>query len=308
VTDAVNAANADTNPSNYYTIDVSPGTYKDDTPTVMRPMTIINSNYSAGQKVVLQATKNVANKKGIIVTFASLTVDGLTLTGAKTLNGSGGNAAGIRDENQDNPGTLVVRNSIFVANQQGILTDGNPAETISITNSKFINNGNGTIHGGSPFCCQHGIYISIASSLSVTGSMFCGQLVGHDIKSRALLTNISNNVLFDAAVPSTNPDGCNAGSTSFAIDAPNGGDLTISGNTITQGPKTASSVMVAYGEEGLKYNSNSVSVSTNMFTSTGVSNSIGIYDPPCIPVSLAADNTFAGVTTPVSPAQCAVTQ
>lgn len=50
----------------------------------------------------------------------------------------------------------------------------------------------------------------------MTGSLFCGQLIGHDIKSRALVTRIEDNQIYDgegyAAV------GCRAGSSSFAID------------------------------------------------------------------------------------------
>ena len=53
---------------------------------VTRPMTIeVNPNY-AGQPVVLKATENLPNEKGIILAVASLTVNGLTFTGAQIAN------------------------------------------------------------------------------------------------------------------------------------------------------------------------------------------------------------------------------
>src|SRR6201986_3291092 len=83
VSAAVSRADADTAPGNHYDIQIMPGTYTNDFPYVTRPMTIeVNPNYS-GQPVVLKATENLPNEKGIILTVASLTVSGLTFTGAQ---------------------------------------------------------------------------------------------------------------------------------------------------------------------------------------------------------------------------------
>jgi hypothetical protein len=248
------------------------------------------------------------NNKGIILTVASLTVDGLTFTGAKITNGLGGNGAGIRDQNTA-PATLTVRNSTFIANQEGILTGDDFNETITISGSKFINNGNSNQR-----YFQHGLYVNNAASLTVQNSLFCGQLIGHDIKSRALVTMIENNQLYDGAVPSNNTGlGCNVGSTSLAIDVPNGNNATISTNQIFQGSATQNFKMVDYGEEGLYTNTtNALMVSKNTFTSTGVPNPIAIYDPNCVPVQLSStsgqsnDNTFTGIAQSnwVNPAGC----
>src|SRR5438876_1067547 len=106
---AVSAADGDTDTGHYYDIQVMPGTYTNDfPPTVTRPMTIeVNPNYAVppgqpcqpAQQVVLKATQNLPNNKGIILTVASLTVKGLTFTGAQISNGLSGNGAGIRDQN-----------------------------------------------------------------------------------------------------------------------------------------------------------------------------------------------------------------
>src|SRR5215831_18952376 len=74
---AVAAADADPDPSNYYDIQVLPGTYTNDFPVVTRPMTIeVNPDYT-GQQVVLSATVDLPNEKGIILAFANLAVNGL---------------------------------------------------------------------------------------------------------------------------------------------------------------------------------------------------------------------------------------
>jgi hypothetical protein len=132
--------------------------------------------------------------------------------------------------------------------------------------------------------------------------LFCGQLIGHDIKSRALVTRIENNQIYDgegyAAV------GCRAGSSSFAIDIAEGGSAVISRNRIVQGPATQNNKIVAYGEEGLPFGNNGLSLSNNVFINSAP-NATGIYDPKCVPVQLTS-NTFQGVATPVNPSGCAV--
>ena len=155
-----------------------PGTYTNDFPYVMWPMTIeVNPNHM-GSPVVLKATVGLPNEKGIILTVASLTVNGLTFTGAQIENSLGGNGAGIRDQNTGPGAVLMVLNSTFTGNQEGILTGNDAGETITVMNSQFTNNGNANI---SYF--QYALYVNEAGSLTVSNSLFCGQLIGHDIKS-----------------------------------------------------------------------------------------------------------------------------
>jgi hypothetical protein len=40
---------------------------------------------------------------------------------------------------------------------------------------------------------QYALYVWNAGSLTVSNSLFCGQLIGHDIKSRAQVTVVSGN-------------------------------------------------------------------------------------------------------------------
>jgi hypothetical protein len=297
---AAAAADADPDPSNYYDIQVLPGTYTNDFPVVTRPMTIeVNPDYT-GQQVVLSATVDLPNEKGIILAFANLAVNGLTFTGAHIVDALGGNGAGIRDQNTDPAARLVIQNSVFTGNQEGVLTGDNAGQTVTVVNSSFINNGNPNIN-----YFQHGLYVNEAYSLSVSNSLFCGQLIGHDIKSRAQMTMITNNQLYDGAA---NPaQACNAGSSSLAIDVANGGNATISGNQIVQGAASQNYKLVDYGEEGLWYGSNSLLVSGNSFMSTGTPNATAVYDPNCVPAQIA-NNSYSGITTIVDPGNCAIIQ
>jgi hypothetical protein len=145
--------------------------------------------------------------------------------------------------------------------------------------------------------------VNYAYSLTVSNSVFCGQLIGHDIKSRAQITMIENNQLYDGAADSA--VGCRGGSTSLAIDLPNGGNATVSGNQIIQGATTQNYKMIDYGEEGLGYSNNNFLVTGNSFTSIGTPNATVVYDPDCVPVQLQ-NNNFAGITTVVDPVACAI--
>ena len=238
------------------------------------------------------------NEKGIVLTVASLTVNGLIFNGAKIANALGGNGACIRDQNMGPGASLVVQNSTFVGNQEGILTGDDPDEVITVINSRFFNNGNPNIN-----YFQHGLYVNYAYSLTVSNSVFCGQLIGHDIKSRAQITMVENNQLYDGAADTA--VGCRAGSTSLAIDLPNGGNATVSGNQITQGATTQNYKMIDYGEEGLIYSNNNFLVTGNSFTSIGTAIATAVYDTDFLPVHMQ-NNNFAGFTTIVDPSACAI--
>ena len=296
ITDAVAVANSDSDLGNYYVVNLAPGTYINDFPTVLRPMTIQVDPAFAPQRAKLQATVPLPNQKGIILTFSSLTVRGLAFIGAQISNDLGGNGAGIRDQNPDNtPASLVVDNSAFHDNQEGILQCCDAQETITITNSRFRNNGN-----SDPDFFQHGIYINQAANLTVANSLFCGQLIGHDIKSRAAQTVVVGSQIYtgEGAPVWT---GCHTGNASVNIEAPNGGIVVVAGNTLVQGPSAQNHKIVSYGAEGKSYANNSLTISKNSFVST--TGSIGVYDPACVPVVLDG-NTFTGLGVVVNPANC----
>jgi hypothetical protein len=244
------------------TILVEPGTYTDQVATINVPLTI-QGNGTAGQVVFTQSAAELPGLKGYLVTNADTTVQNITFQNAAISLGNGDNGAGIRYQG----GNLTVINSQFNNNQEGILgSPGTPGTgTILIQNSSF--NGNGVATGPAAGF-EHGIYIGMVSSLTVIGSTFTGTLVGHDIKSRAANSTIRGNTLENGVT----------GTSSYAIDLPDGGVGVISGNTIYKGPNSQNWTTIAYSEEDTSnqtWAANSLLVSGNAILSTN-DNAIGV--------------------------------
>lgn len=299
---AVTTANADTNLLNTYDLRLAPGTYLNDfAPTITRPMTIESTGGAA--VTTLKATVPLPNSKGILHTIASLTVRGLTMTGAFISNALGGNGAAVRDQigSSGSPknGTLRIEDSVIAGNQEGILTGGSGGqEQVVIRNTAFRNNGNASKNTGQ----EHGIYVNDAASLFIDRVVVCGQVGGgHNIKSRAAQTAISNSQLYEGVVGG----GCTSpGNASRGLDVPNGGVLMTSNVDLYQGSASPNSAMVEFGAEGLKYPFNAALFSTTDFFNTR-SGGIGIqWYAGASALCYLSGVTFSGLTTQQSPAGC----
>jgi len=260
------------------TINIQAATYYDQVAFIAKPLTLVGIN---GTPVFLGTTA-LSNAKGFIVADASLTVNNLQFQGAFTPLGY--NGAGIRYE----AGDLTVINSRFVNNQDGILATPLTAGTgtLTVQNSTFIGNG---VASGTGAGFAHGIYANNLAAVTVTASTFEGTQVGHDIKSRAVSTTITNNYLDDGVT----------GTTSYAIDLPNGGNAVIAGNTIVQGPNTQNLIMIAYGAEGLTNPLNRALITQNTLTNNkqgGVGVRNFVTDPSL--TDLVFLNTYTGLAVP----------
>ncbi len=131
---------------------------------------------------------------------------------------------------------LLVRNSRFHDNENGILTASRPRSHIIVTDSRFERN------GSCQMACGHGIYAGRVYRLVVRNSKFIGQKQGHHIKSRAMTTQILGNSISDGK----------DGTASMSINLPNGGNADIAYNRIEQGPKAENhKMMISIGEETL---------------------------------------------------------
>ena len=210
-------------------VEVAAGTYTNDFVTITHSITL----EAVGGMAVITATEPPPDRKAIITeggTGENVTISGFELTGAAVSAGDGSNGAGIRYEG----GNLTLNNDYIHDNQEGIL--GNPAVTgtgtVSISNSEFANNG-----GSSGL--THNIYIGKVAELRITNSYIRGAVAGHEIKSRAYDTVITGNRIDDGPT----------GTASYSIDLPVGGNATVTGNVIQQGPASQNYKIIAYGEE-----------------------------------------------------------
>ena len=118
--------------------------------------------------------------------------------------------------------------------------------SITIQNSEIDHNG--TSAGNT-----HNIYIGDVANFTLTNSYIHDANVGHEVKSRAENNTITNNRILD-----------NSGTSSYAIDLPNGGNATINGNVIEQGVNNQNHIINAYGEEGNLHAGTAVAFSNNI--------------------------------------------
>ncbi len=200
---------------------VQAGTYVNDFTTVTHKITL----QGVGGMVTMVATAAPTNGKAILTTASDVTVDHFEFSGAKVADQNG---AGIRYE----AGNLTVANSYFHDNENGLLAVADAQGTITIRNSEFGHNGNGN-------GLTHNIYVGAIKQLTIQDSYIHDAVVGHEVKSRALSTAITGSRIQN-----------NAGTASYEIDLPQGGNALIQGNVIQQGANTSNPVMIAFGEEG----------------------------------------------------------
>lgn len=214
---------------------VQAGTYVNDFAEITHKITL----EGVGGMVDMVATGDIPNGKAILITDTDVTIDHFSFSGA-TVND--GNGAGIRYQG----GNLVITNSLFQNNQNGILGASDPSGTITIKNSEFDHNGAGDGY-------THGIYIGDIASLTIDDSYFHDAAVGHEIKSRAETTVIRNSRIQDGP----------SGTASYAIDLPNGGNVDITGSVVEKGPNSQNPILISYGEEGSLYANSSLTVSND---------------------------------------------
>jgi hypothetical protein len=263
------------------TINLPAGIYLNQTATVTDNVTITGT----GGVAYLLATQPVANAQGILVVDApgTVTINNVAFSGAATSNANGANAAGIRYQG----GNLVLNGDQFSANQDGILATPNVAGTgsIAITNSTFTNNGVSDPSLTAGYGYTHNIYVNDVASFSITGSAITAANIGHEVKSRAQSTTITNSVIADGPT----------GTASYSIDLPNGGAATIQGNTIQQGPASQNPAIISNGEEG-NLHPGSLTVSGNTIVNNdGSPSSIAVINAATTPATVTG-NVLTGLT------------
>ena len=202
----------------------------------------------AGDAAAIVLTdKTCQGKALLIVDGDDITVRNLTLTRARVADGNG---AGIRAEG----GNLTVDGVRFINNQDGILTNANPAMTLTVRNSQFTRNGT---------CldsCSHAIYAGKIASLVVQNSVFRDTRQGHDIKSRAARTDVTGCDIQDGPT----------GTASYLIEAPNGGAVIVRGNTLEKGPLSGNhTAAISIGAEGVDQATPEITVEHNHLTNDG---------------------------------------
>ena len=195
---------------------------------------------------VVITDKTCIGKGLFVIEGNNTTVRNLTLTRARVPDMNG---AGIRLDK----GNLTVDSVKFIDNQNGIM-GGVPGTTVTIRNSDFDRNG--TCAGA----CAHGIYIGDVDLLRVENSRFSNTRQAHSIKSRAKRTEVIGCNIADG------PDG----TSSYLIEAPNGGALIVRDTTLEKGPKSENhKAAIAIGAEGVTHPTPEITITNNNFRNDG---------------------------------------
>jgi hypothetical protein len=217
-------------------IDVSAGTYVENFPKITHNLTI----EGVGGLASFTTPSSPINGQGILVTDAQVVLKSLELYGASVGDGNG---AGIRMES----GTLTVIDSYIHNNQDGILANAGPGFVL-VSGSEIAYN-------GAEDGATHNLYIGAVSSFTVENSYIHDALGGNEIKSRAAVTTVTGNRIQD-----------NSADSSYGVDVPQGGNVTITNNVFQKGANTANWIYIHFGgEDDPSYTNSTAAVSGNTF-------------------------------------------
>ncbi|HET6182454.1 MAG TPA: hypothetical protein VFA03_02545 [Acetobacteraceae bacterium] len=255
---------------------VNAGTYTNQFLTINDSITL----ESVGGNVTINATEPPPNLKGLILIGDAthdpdVTIQGFVLTGAAIPKSDGNNGAGIRYQG----GNLTLIDDTMSQDQDGILATPIVlgTGTVIVNQSTFFADGAGDGE-------SHNIYIGHVAQFIMEDSVSEGAIVGHEVKSRALDTEILNNTIMDGPT----------GTSSYEIEICNGGTALIQGNTIEKGPGAQNPIMISYGPEG-SLQPGSLTVTGNlMINDFNNPNAEGIANVTTIP-AIVNGNTYSGL-------------
>jgi hypothetical protein len=257
-------------------VQIAPGTYVDCAVWASNNLTIEGT----GPGVIL-SEKSCAGKGIFVIDGNDVIIRGLTFQRAAVPSRNG---AGIRAEG----GNLIVERSAFFENEMGILATGSPAGRLIVRDSLFARNGSCY-----PNCrsddFMHALYVGRELTLfRVERSEFTEQHDGHYVKSRAVRTEIVDNMIHDG----------DKATSSYLIDVPDGGTLIVTGNRLEKGRGFENDVTIAIGEESQKNTTPEIRIENNTLNNRNTKPAVFIWNMTKTEPSLRA-NTLEGTIVPL---------
>jgi hypothetical protein len=223
---------------------------------------------------VMMKDRTCAGKAILVVAGAKVTIRGLTLANARVPDQNG---AGIRAEGDE----LLVENTRFLDNQNGVMSANDPGLGIRIVDSAFIGN------GACRPVCSHGIYAGHIRLLRVERSHFLNQHEGHHIKSRAARTEVIGCDIADGPT----------GTSSYLIDIPNGGTVSIEANQMRKGRLSSNGgSAISIGAEGDVNPPGPIVIRDNNFVNEQERSTVFVRNFAATPAQLSG-NVLAGAVT-----------
>lgn len=212
-----------------------------------------------------------AQGKGIwVIKGDDINIENIEMSGARVRDRNG---AAIRAEGAN----LTLRKCYLHDNENGLLTSANPTSEILIEQCEFARNGGGD---GS----THNLYVGAVARLTVRQSYSHHAIAGHNLKSRAAVTVITDSRFADEA----------DGSASYEVEFPNGGQVTLGFNILQKGTNAENQTLVSYGAEGLALGGNHQFVARGNTFISQRGGSRFLYLAPDIKSASVIGNIFAG--------------
>jgi len=254
------------------TVRVAAGEYEDCATIRQNRFTL-----EAADGEVVMKDRTCAGKAILVIDGTKVTIRGLTLANARVADRNG---AGIRAEG----GELLVENTRFLNNENGLMSANEPNISIRVVDSTFIGNGQ---------CrptCTHGIYAGHNKLLRVEHSKFLDQHEGHHIKSRAARTEVIGCDIQDGPT----------GTSSYLIELPNGGSALIANNQMSKGRMTNNGgTAISIGAEGDINPAGPIVVRDNTFVNQQDRTTVFVRNFAATPAELSG-NVLAGAVTPLA--------
>ena len=254
------------------TVRVAAGVYEDCASIRRNRFTL-----EAADGEVVMKDRTCAGKAILVIDGTKVTIRGLTLQNARVPDRNG---AGIRAEG----GELLVENTKFLNNENGLMSANEPNVSIRVVDSIFIGNGQ---------CrptCTHAIYAGHNKLLRVEHSTFLDQHEGHHIKSRADRTEVIGCDIQDGPT----------GTSSYLIDLPNGGSALIEHNQMSKGRLTSNGgSAISIGAEGDINPAGPIVVRDNVFVNQQDRGTVFVRNFAATPAELSG-NVLTGDVTPLA--------
>ena len=214
-----------------------------------------------------------AQGKGIwVIRGDDVLIENVEMSGARVADRNG---AALRIEGRN----FTLRNAYLHDNENGLLTGANATSEITIDQCEFARNGNGE-------GLTHNVYVGNVAKLTVTKSYLHHALGGHNLKSRAAISVVTDTRLADEA----------DGRASYEADFPNGGRVTLAFNIFQKGNAAENTTLVSYGAEGLSADGiHDLVAKGNTFISQRSDGSRFLFIAPGTRSTVVNGNVFAGL-------------
>lgn len=202
-----------------------------------------------GRPKIDAAGRSAQGKAVWVIGGSNVVVENVEIFGAKVPDKNG---AAFRIEGTN----FTLRNSFIHDNENGILCGANANSNIVLENNDFGHNGDGSGQ-------THNVYIGAIASLVFRYNYSHDAVIGHNLKSRALVNTVIYN-RFSTLRPGETGSTA-VGRPSYEIDLPNGGTAYVIGNVIQQPAAYENSALLAYGAEASSGAADALYVVNNTF-------------------------------------------